>query len=68
MSSTVPPYDTLLSIFDFVNGDRSTLTAAPLFCKLSDGNASKISYETMVNDPSSSKVRSSTNIFLLDSV
>jgi len=68
MPSTVPPYDTLLSIFDFLNDDLSTLTAARLVCKLFDDAASKVIYETAVDDPFSSMVRSSSIIFPLDSI
>lgn len=68
MSSTVPPSDALLSLFDCVNGDCSTLTAVGLVCKLFEDSTSKIFYETVVNDPSGSKVRSNTDIFLLDSI
>lgn len=58
MSGTVLPYDILLSIFDLLNGDRSTLTAARLVCKLFDDAASKTLYETVVDDPFSFKVHS----------
>lgn len=67
MSSTVPPYDTLLSIFGFLNGDLSTLTAARLVCKLFDDAASTVIYETVVDDPFSSIVRPGPIIILLDS-
>lgn len=68
MSNTVPPYDTLLSIFGLLNGDLSTLTAARLVCKLFDDAASTVIYETMVDDPFSSMVRLSAIIFPVDSI